>query len=144
MHDALMMLLYRSFAGASIASWCTDHWIGGASWLIIHVTFSSRTIHNIFLVSLIPVDMTRPWCHTVQSILMKVISYPTLQSRTTNSGEYAESLGMMWHRCPRAGNCGSARLQICMDCTYDPFGSLIYRGSFVGLTLDVAAPVIKK
>jgi hypothetical protein len=71
----------------------------------------------------------------VQLILVKVtVVHPTLHMVTMERREWDARPGMT----------GRSRVQVCIDCTFSPFGRRAMRGTVAGTMLEAGASVVRK
>ena len=101
-------------SGTSDASWLN---MDGATGLVVESSRERGSIHNPVLVSFLPVIRTRPCILTVQSIFVNVMSHPASHSFTAHNSEYAAHPGTICPNLAFAGSCGSASVQVRVNCT---------------------------
>ena len=81
---------------------------------------------------------------TMHSILVNVTSYPALHNCMTNSNECDAKPGIICPILAVDGSWGIASVQVCVDCTCPPSGSLTPSGVTATWVLETGVAVTKK
>jgi hypothetical protein len=79
-----------------------------------------------------------------QLIFVEVTMHPAFHIVMTKSNEYDARPGITWTASALDGRSGKSRVQVCVACTFSPFGRRVMRGTAARTMFVAGASVVKK
>ena len=98
------------------------------------ISFVSRTIQSLLLMSFAPSSTTLPLYVTVTQCLRKYTPHPASVSCTTDISDRDANPGMTWPILTTMGSCGRLSSRTCVDFSVEPSGIVTVTGFVAGVT----------